>query len=118
MKRIYVKSRLASKPKEQRAEIDNAHELLRGVEVLDLIDDAKAELAALTENIKAIGIDLEIIDSRAHIGIFSYEPYANYISRYIQSIDDNSIRLKELLLNIKHSIDIAVEKLNRNLQNM
>ena len=111
MKRIYVKSHLASKQKEQRAENDKQ-------KVLDLIDDAKAELAALTENIKAIGIDLEIIDSRAHIGIFSYEPYANYISRYIQSIDDNSIRLKELLLNIRHSIDIAVEKLNRNLQNM
>ena len=111
MKRIYVKSHLASKQKEQRAKNDKQ-------KVLDLIDDAKAELAALTENIKAIGIDLEIIDSRAHIGIFSYEPYANYISRYIQSIDDNSIRLKELLLNIKHSIDIAVEKLNRNLQNM
>lgn len=111
MKRIYVKSHLASKQKEQRAENDKQ-------KVLDLVDDAKAELAALTENIKAIGIDLEIIDSRAHIGIFSYEPYANYISRYIQSIDDNSIRLKELLLNIKHSIDIAVEKLNRNLQNM
>lgn len=111
MKRIYVKSHLASKPKEQRAENDKQ-------KVLDLIDDAKGELAALTENIKAIGIDLEIIDSRAHIGIFSYEPYANYISRYIQSIDDNSIRLKELLLNIKYSIDIAVEKLNRNLQNM
>lgn len=111
MKRIYVKSHLASKQKEQRAENDKQ-------KVLDLIDDAKAELAALTENIKAIGIDLEIIDSRTQIGIFSYEPYANYIARYIQNIDENSIKLKELLLNIKHSIDIAVEKLNRNLQNM
>ena len=111
MKRIYVKSHLASKQKEQRAENDKQ-------KVLDLIDEAKSELTSLVENTKAVGIDLEIIDSRTQIGIFSYEPYANYISRYIQSIDDNSIRLKELLLNIKHSIDIAVEKLNRNLQNM
>lgn len=111
MKRIYVKSRLASKQKEQRAENDKQ-------KVLDLIDDAKAELAALTENIKAIGIDLEIIDSRTQIGIFSYEPYANYIARYIQNIDENSIKLKELLLSIKYSIDAAVEKLNRDLQNM
>lgn len=111
MKRIYVKSHLASKQKEQRAENDKQ-------KVLDLIDDAKAELAALTENIKAIGIDLEIIDSRTQIGIFSYEPYANYIARYIQNIDENSIKLKELLLSIKYSIDVAVEKLNRDLQNM
>ena len=111
MKRIYVKSHLASKVKEQK--IENSKQ-----EVLDLIDDAKAELAALTENIKAIGIDLEIIDSRVHIGIFSYEPYANYIARYIQNIDENSIKLKELLLSIKYSIDVAVEKLNRDLQNM
>ena len=111
MKRIYVKSHLASKQKEQRAENDKQ-------KVLDLIDDTKAELAALTENIKAIGIDLEIIDSRIHIGIFSYEPYANYIARYIQNIDENSIKLKELLLSIKYSIDVAVEKLNRDLQNM
>lgn len=111
MKRIYVKSHLASKPKEQRAENDKQ-------KVLYLIDDAKAELAALTENIKAIGIDLEIIDSRTQIGIFSYEPYANYIARYIQNIDENSIKLKELLLSIKYSIDVAVEKLNRDLQNM
>lgn len=111
MKRIYVKSHLASKQKEQRAENDKQ-------KVLDLIDDTKAELAALTENIKAIGIDLEIIDSRTQIGIFSYEPYANYIARYIQNIDENSIKLKELLLSIKYSIDVAVEKLNRNLQNM
>ena len=111
MKRIYVKSHLASKQKEQRAENDKQ-------KVLDLIDDTKAELAALTENIKAIGIDLEIIDSITQIGIFSYEPYANYIARYIQNIDENSIKLKELLLSIKYSIDVAVEKLNRDLQNM
>ena len=41
MKRIYVKSHLASKQKEQRAENDKQ-------KVLDLIDDTKAELAALT----------------------------------------------------------------------
>ena len=111
MKRIYVKSHLASKVKEQK--IENSKQ-----EVLDLIDDAKVELSALADNIKSISIDLDIISSRAQIGIFSYEPYAIYIERYIDSIDENSIRLKELLLNIKHSINIAVEKLNRDLQNM
>ena len=110
MKRIYVKSHLASKQKKRKLESDKQ-------KVLGLIDEAKSELTSLIENTKAVGIDLEIIDSRTQIGIFSYEPYANYIARYIQNIDENSIKLKELLLSIKYSIDVAVEKLNRDLQN-